>query len=43
MDVHAALAYYFANREEMETDMAGQEEETARIETQVAGSSNLRR
>ena len=41
--VHAALAYYFANREEIETDMARQDEENARIETECAGSSNARR
>jgi uncharacterized protein (DUF433 family) len=36
--VHAALAYYFANREEIDADIARQDEETSRLETEVAGT-----
>ena len=36
--VHAALAYYFANREEIETDMARQDEEAARIEAEMSAA-----
>lgn len=34
--VHAALAYYFANREEIDADIARQDQETLRIEADVA-------
>ena len=36
--VHAALAYYFANRDEIEADIARQEQETSRIEAEVAST-----
>jgi uncharacterized protein (DUF433 family) len=36
--VHAALAYYFANREEIDADIARQDEETSRLETELAGT-----
>ena len=34
--VHAALAYYHANREEIEADIAGEERASAHWETQLA-------
>lgn len=34
--VHAALAYYFANRDEIDADIARQDQETLRIEAEVA-------
>lgn len=34
--VHAALAYYFANRNEMDADIARQDQESLRIEAEVA-------
>ena len=36
--VHAALAYYFANRDEIEADIARQEQETSRIEAEVGST-----
>jgi uncharacterized protein (DUF433 family) len=36
--VHAALAYYFANRDEIDADIARQEQETSRIEAEVAST-----
>jgi uncharacterized protein (DUF433 family) len=33
--VHAALAYYFANREEVDADIARQDEEAVRIELEI--------
>jgi uncharacterized protein (DUF433 family) len=38
--VHAALAYYFANRPEIDADIARQDEETARIESEVTGETS---
>ena len=35
--VHAALAYYFANREEIDADMARQDGEIGRLEAGIAG------
>ena len=35
--VHAALAYYFANREEIEADLARQDQEIACLEAEIAG------
>jgi len=40
--VHAALAYYFANRAQIDQDIARQDRETARIETQLSGSTQRR-
>ena len=34
--VHAALAYYFANREEIDADMARQDEEIEGLEARIA-------
>ncbi len=34
--VHAALAYYFANRDEIDADIARQDQETLCIEAEVA-------
>lgn len=37
--VHAALAYYFANRDEINADIARQDQETLRIEAQVTNTT----
>ena len=37
--VHAALAYYFANREEVDADLARQDQEVAHLEAESAGSA----
>lgn len=37
--VHAALAYYFANRDEVEADIARQDQETLRIEAEVTSAA----
>jgi uncharacterized protein (DUF433 family) len=37
--VHAALAYYFANRSGIDADIARQDEETKRIETKVTNAT----
>jgi len=34
--VHAALAHYYANREEVDADIVRQDEEAARIEAELA-------
>jgi uncharacterized protein (DUF433 family) len=36
--VHAALAYYYANRDLIEADMADEEEEAERLETEALAS-----
>jgi len=40
--VHAALAYYFANRAQIDDDIARQDRETARIEAQFSGGDQSR-
>lgn len=40
--IHAALAYYHANREEIETDIAGEEEASAHWEGQLASDQKRR-
>lgn len=38
--VHAALAYYHANREEIEADIAAEEEEAGRLEQEHLSTSD---
>jgi uncharacterized protein (DUF433 family) len=38
--VHAALAYYFANRAEIEADFGLQDQESARIESEILRSAS---
>jgi uncharacterized protein (DUF433 family) len=40
--VHAALAYYFANRAEIDADLAHQDKEAARIEAEIADKTSRR-
>jgi uncharacterized protein (DUF433 family) len=40
--IHAALAYYHANREEIEADIAGEEEASAQWEGQLASDHKRR-
>ena len=37
--VHAALAYYFANRDEIDADIARQDQEVSRIEAEVTNAA----
>lgn len=37
--VHAALAYYFANRTEIDADIARQDQEISRVEAEVANTA----
>jgi uncharacterized protein (DUF433 family) len=36
--VHAALAYYFANRDEIDADIARQDQDIASIEAEITGA-----
>ena len=37
--VHAALAYYFANRDEIDSDIARQDDEALRIEAEISNTA----